>query len=130
MQRWITIGLLMAAGSVAIARAQLPLELAKPAPPTGGALFVAQCGTCHTMERGAPARQGPNLAGVFQRKAGSLPDFHYSPGLAQAGFVWDEAHLDEWLSNPQKLVPGSVMAYRQSNPAVRASIIAWLKEQH
>ena len=34
------------------------------------------------------------------------------------------------VSDPQKLVPGSEMAYRQSNPAIRASIIAWLKEQH
>ena len=130
MRQRITMGLLIAAGTVATAQAQLPFEVAKPAAPSGGDLFASQCGTCHATESGAPPRQGPNLAGVFERKAGSLPDFHYSTGLAQAGFAWDEVHLDEWLSNPQRLVPGSVMAYRQSNPAVRASIIAWLKEHH
>jgi cytochrome c len=130
MPQWIIVGLLSTAATLATARAQLPFELAKPAPPVGGDLFAGQCGTCHATERGAPPRQGPNLAGVFQRKAGSLPDFRYSTGLAQAGFIWDEAHLDAWLSDPQKLVPGSVMAYRQSDLATRASIIAWLKEQH
>jgi cytochrome c len=130
MIQWIAMGLLLAAGTIATARAQLPFEVPKPAAPVGGDLFTGQCGTCHATERGAPPRQGPNLAGVFQRKAGSSPGFHYSTGLGQAGFVWDEAHLGAWLSNPQKLVPGAVMAYRQPNPAIRASIIAWLKEQH
>jgi cytochrome c len=36
----------------------------------------------------------PNLFGVFGRKAGSVPDFKYSPSFAQADFIWDEAHLD------------------------------------
>jgi cytochrome c len=93
-------------------------------------LFANQCGTCHTVERNAPPRQGPNLAGVYLRKPGTLPGFHYSPGFAQAQFVWDDAHLDAWLADPQTLIPGAVMAYRQANPATRTSIIAWLKEQH
>ena len=83
------------------------------------------------MERGAAPRQGPDLAGVFQRKAGTLDGFplfaRHSPAPT---FVWDEAHLDAWLTNPQKLIPGAVMLYRQADPAIRASIIAWLKEQH
>ena len=73
---------------------------------------------------------GPNLAGVYRRMAGSLPDFHYSSGFAKTGFVWDDAHLDAWLTNPQKLIPGAVMLYRQADAATRTSIIAWLKEQH
>jgi cytochrome c len=112
------------------ARAQLPFDIPKPAAPTGATLFAAQCGTCHTVERGAPLRQGPNLAGVYQRKAGTLAGFRYSAGFAGADFVWDDAHLDAWLANPQKLIPGAVMLYRQGDPATRASIIAWLKEQH
>jgi cytochrome c len=112
------------------ARAQLPFDIPKPAAPTGATLFASQCGTCHTVERGAPLRQGPNLAGVYQRKAGTLDGFRYSAGFAKADFVWDDAHLDAWLSNPQKLIPGAVMLYRQGDPATRASIIAWLKEQH
>jgi cytochrome c len=122
--------LALLAGVAPKADAQLPFDVPKPAVPTAANLFVSQCGTCHTVEHDAPPRQGPNLAGVFQRKAGSSPGFHYSPGFAQAGFVWDEAHLDAWLTNPQQLIPSAVMMYRQPDTTIRARIIAWLKEQH
>ena len=54
--------------------------------------------------------------------------FHYSPGFAQADFVWDEAKLDAWLTNPQEVIPGVAMSYRQSKPESRAAVIAYLKE--
>ena len=110
--------------------AQMPFQVPKPAPMSGAQLFANQCGTCHTVEHGAAPRQGPNLAGVIGRKAGSLPDFKYSPAFAKADFVWDEAHLDRWLTNPQALLPGAVMLYHQDNAETRRLIIAWLKEQH
>jgi cytochrome c len=127
MSWWTLVCLLLVA--TAMARAQLPFDLARPAMPSAAELFAAQCGICHTIEPGAAPRQGPSLGGVFKRKAGTMSGFAYSAGLAQAGFVWDDAHLDAWLTNPQQLIPGSVMLYRQSDPAIRASIIAWLKEQ-
>ena len=126
--RWTTLCALAAA--VPGARAQLPFDVPKPSASSAAGVFAGQCGTCHTVERGAAPRQGPNLAGVFLRQAGTSPGFHYSPGLAQAAFAWDDAHLDAWLTNPQQLIPGAVMLYRQADPAIRASIIAWLKEQH
>ena len=49
---------------------------------------------------------------------------------SRAGVVWDEAKLDAYLANPQAAMPGSVMAYRQANPATRAAIIGYLKEQN
>ena len=67
---------------------------------------------------------------MFGRQAGTLPSFKYSAGFAKAGFAWDEARLDAYLTNPQAVIPGGIMAYRQSNPATRQSIIAWLKEHH
>ncbi|HME22747.1 MAG TPA: cytochrome c family protein [Acetobacteraceae bacterium] len=130
MSCWTVVCLLLIAGTASTAWAQLPFEVPKPTAPTTVNLLVSQCGTCHTMEPNAPPRQGPNLAGVFLRQAGAVPSFHYSPGFAHATFIWDEAHLDAWLTNPQKLIPGAVMVYRQANPAIRASIIALLKEGH
>ena len=53
-----------------------------------------------------PVRQGPPLFKIVGRPAGTLDGFHYSPGFARAEFVWDDAHLDAWLTNPQKLIPG------------------------
>ncbi|MGY4284707.1 hypothetical protein ACVWXO_003927 [Bradyrhizobium sp. LM2.7] len=46
----------------------------------------------------------------------------------RADFAWDEARLDAWLTNPQAVVPGVVMVYRQAKPEMRAAIIAFLKE--
>ena len=97
--------------------------------PTGAQLFQRQCGTCHTVEPGGSARQGPNLHGVIGRKAGAVPDFKYSAALAGADLTWDEARLDAFLANAQAVVPGVVMPYRQGNAEVRQTIIAYLKER-
>jgi cytochrome c len=111
-----------------IAMAQMPLPAPKPA--DGATLFRQQCGTCHTTSRAEPVRQGPPLDDVIGRRAGTIDGFHYSPAFAKADFAWDEARLDTWLTNPQELIPGAVMAYRQAKPEVRTAIIAYLKELH
>jgi cytochrome c len=111
--------------AVEIAVAQMPLPAAKPL--EGAALFKQQCGTCHTTSLSDPARQGPPLVGLIGQQAGTVEGFTYSPGFAQANFVWDESKLDEWLTNPQAVIPGAVMAYRQAKPEVRAAIITYLK---
>jgi cytochrome c len=98
--------------------------------PDGAALFRQQCATCHTLSASDPPRQGPTLAGVYGRKPGSVPGFHYSPGYAKADFVWDDTHLNAYLTNPQAVIPGSIMPYRQAKAPVRQAIIAFLKEQH
>jgi cytochrome c len=89
--------------------------------------FVTSCGVCHTVEPGAPARQGPSLSGIFGRKAGAVAGFSYSQALATSDFVWDEATLDRWIENAQAMRPGVTMAYRQADPAKRRLIIAYLK---
>ena len=108
-----------------LARAQVPLPAAKPV--DGAALFRQQCGTCHTIDPAEPARQGPPLNRLIGRQAGKLEGFRYSAALAQADFTWDPDRLDAWLTNPQAVVPGAVMAYRQAKPETRAAIIDYLK---
>jgi cytochrome c len=108
------------------AGAQMPLPAAKP--PDGTVLFKQQCATCHTTNLSDPVRQGPSLFKIVGRPAGKIDGFHYSPGFAKADFVWDEARLDAWLTDPQEMIPGAVMAYRQSRPETRAAVIAYLKE--
>ena len=88
----------MAVLIVSVAHAQFSVPAAKPTPES---LFRNQCATCHALNADAPARQGPNLAGVIGRPAGSVPGFKYSAGFAQAGFAWDADHLDAYLTNPQ-----------------------------
>jgi len=106
------------------------MTAAQPAAPSsdGATLFRRQCATCHTTDLSEPVRQGPPLFKIVGRPAGKADGFSYSPGLAGAGFVWDEARLDAWLTDPQAVIPGAVMLYRQSKPEIRAAIIAYLKE--
>ena len=125
--------LLLASAGVALAlatevRAQMAVPAAKP--PSAEELFKRQCSTCHTVNAADPQRQGPTLAGVFGRKAGSVDGFHYSSGFAKANWTWDESHLDAWLTNPQAVIPGALMPYRQPKAEVRAAIIEYLKELH
>ncbi len=109
-----------------IAGAQMPLPAAKPA--DGATLFKQQCATCHTTNRSEPVRQGPSMFRIAGRPAGKVDGFHYSAGFAKADFVWDDARLDAWLANPQAIIPGAIMAYRQPKAETRAAIIAYLKE--
>lgn len=95
--------------------------------PDGAKLFGRQCGTCHSLVPGE-VRQGPNLAGVYGRHAGTLPDYKYSAGFAAADWSWDAEHLDPYLTNPQAVIEGGVMGYRQANPAIRSAIIDYLKD--
>jgi len=88
--------------------AGLPAALAaEPAPRP--AAFSA-CLACHTTE---PARNtfGPSLFGVAGRKAASLPNYTYSKALQASGITWDAASLDQWLTSPQKKVPGTKMPF-------------------
>lgn len=93
-------------------------------------LFKQQCAVCHTTNLSEPMRQGPPLDKIVGRPAGKVEGFRYSGGLAKADFAWDEARLDAWLTNPQAVVPGAIMVYRQAQPETRAAIIAFLKEQN
>jgi cytochrome c len=123
---------LMVAGvsgaAISFARAQLPLPATQP--PEGGKLFKQQCATCHTTSLDDPQRQGPNLVNIVGRPAGKMAGFAYSPGFAGANFAWDETRLDAWLTNPQDVIPGAVMPYRQAKPEIRGALIAYLKELH
>src|SRR5262245_4446599 len=111
-----------------VAAAQMQLPAAKP--PDGPTLFKQQCAGCHTTSLTDPARQGPSLFGIIGRRAGTVEGFHYSAGFANVDFVWDDGRLDAWMTNPQEMISGAVMAYRQAKPEIRAAIIAYLKELH
>lgn len=105
-----------------------PLLTVQPARAADGeALFRQQCGTCHTVRKDDGPRAGPPLYGVIGRKAGTVPNFEYSDALRGAGFAWDAAHLERWLTNSAELVPGSVMNYRQEDDTVRKGIVQYLQ---
>ncbi|HNB26772.1 MAG TPA: cytochrome C [Alphaproteobacteria bacterium] len=101
-------------------------------PAAAEAQFKKSCGTCHTVDPKAPPRQGPNLFGVIGRPAGTLEGFKYSPAFlaGKDGIVWDEATIDRWITDPQAMIPGVVMLYKQADPEKRHLVIEFLKTAH
>jgi len=93
----------------------------------GATLFRKACGTCHALTEADGARAGPPLAGAYGRAAGTVAGFGYSPALRDAGFVWDAASLDAWITNPAAMRPGTTMLYRQRDAARRQLLIDYLR---
>jgi cytochrome c len=97
-------------------------------PARGQRLFGA-CAACHSLQPDSNMT-GPSLANVWNRKAGSLPSFNrYSDALKSANIVWNDKTLDEWIKDPQNIVPGNQMTFAGIKDAQpRADLLAFLKE--
>lgn len=89
----------------------------------GAALFKSRCAVCHAT--GAGGTQGPGLAGVMGRKAGTA-NFGFSKALRGSGLIWNKGTLDRYLVAPGKLVPGTRMVMAVPSAAERRKLIAYL----
>lgn len=96
-----------------------------PPAPAGKALFERRCAGCHALDRDM---EGPRLRGVYGRTAGSLDSFSYSDALRKSKIRWDAGSLDQWLSDPESLVPDNDMPFRLVRAEERRAIIAYLKQ--
>ncbi len=78
-----------------------------------GERVFQRCYACHSVKPEESNLPGPNLGGVFGRRAGSLSGFEFSPAMIEAGLrrhvVWTRKTLDAFLADPQRLVPGTTM---------------------
>jgi cytochrome c len=95
-----------------------------------GKILFLRCASCHDATTSASAKIGPNLRGVVGRQVASLAGYRYSAALKAQNFVWDHAHLDAWLTNPNALVPGTAMAFAgMPDAADREAVIGYLAAQ-
>ena len=93
-----------------------------------GQKLFEECRACHALERGQPGI-GPDLHGVFGRKAGALDDFRYSPAIKRSGITWTPKTLEAYVADPQKVVPQNRMPYAGMPEARdRADLIAYMQE--
>ena len=94
---------------------------------SNGEAKFAMCGACHSIAPGGPNMTGPHLHGVVGRKAGSVADYNYSDVIKNAGFTWDPAHLNTWISGPRAMFPGTKMSFAGlKDPKDRTDVIAYL----
>ncbi len=100
MKRTLAILAVLAAASPAFAEGDV----------AAGEKLFKKCKACHMIVNGDDVifkggKTGPNLYGVIGRQVGAQEDFtKYSAGLValgEAGMVWDEETLAEWVTNPK-----------------------------
>ncbi len=92
-----------------------------------GKTLFARCAICHKVEKGAAHGLGPNLFGVFGKKAAAQTGFMYSGPLKNAKLTWTKVNLDKWLVGPARMVPGTKMAFPgMSSKKDRADLVAYL----
>lgn len=99
---------------------------AKPENATG---TFKKCLGCHSAEKGAASKVGPNLWGVLGRPHGSQADFKgYSEAMKSKGGDWTYADLAAFLHKPKQAVPGTKMVFNGvSDPQELADLIAYLR---
>jgi cytochrome c len=96
------------------------------ADPVHGQQVYKTCLICHSLEKNGA---GPKHAGVFGRTAGTVPDYRYSVALQKSGIVWNAETLDQWLADPQAMVPGTKMFFAVDSARDRADVIEFLREK-
>ncbi len=97
--------------------------------PSRGARVFRTCAACHSLQIDKNMT-GPSLAGLWDRKAGSLASFNrYSPALKSSDVPWDAQTLDPWLKEPRHFIPGNRMTFAGiTDDRARLDLIAFLKE--
>lgn len=96
-----------------------------------GARVFQRCFSCHSVDPAEGHVQGPNLAGIVGRSAGTRPGYSYSPALRRAragGLVWTEPALDRFLADPEAMIPGTEMSMPPlRKPRDRQAVIRFLQ---
>lgn len=110
------------AAAAAPAPTPTPTQVAAVARPAA----FTQCVVCHSVEPGQNGI-GPSLAGIHGNRAGQVAGFSYTPGMRSSGLTWNDATLDRYLTDPQGVVPGTMMAIGPLDATQRRAIIAYLK---
>jgi cytochrome c len=97
----------------------------------GKALFVQQCFTCHTIDKGGANKVGPNQWDIVGRKKASHEGFSYSSALQAKGGEWTYEDINHMILKPQAFVRGTKMAYAgMAKEQDRADLIAYLRTMH
>jgi cytochrome c2 len=116
--------IVFAIGAAAMGLSTIVLAQASSGDATkGAAIFDDRCSACHAIKEDM---QGPHLGGVVGRKAASASGVDYSDALKKSGITWTPDKLDQFLTDPGKMVPGTSMPASVPDPVERRNLIAYL----
>jgi cytochrome c len=123
-----------AEGTKAEAPAIPVAELMAKADPAKGEQLFKKCASCHSTEKGAGNKVGPNLYGVVGRPIAHVADFGYSTAMknfSEGGKqVWNWDHLNHFLTAPKKYIKGTAMGFAgDKKDQERADIMAYLNSK-
>jgi cytochrome c len=109
----------------------IAVRLAKADPKKGEAL-TKQCQSCHNFQKGLGPKVGPDLYGIVGEEIAAGQGFSFTAALKKVAakeHVWTFANLDEWLTSPSTMAPGTAMSFAGiSRPQQRADVIAYLNQ--
>lgn len=123
--------LALTATSLILAAAAPALVQAKdqPGDPEAGARVFAKCRACHQVGETAKNNVGPNLNGLFGRRAGSIPGFAYSAANRESDIVWSPENFAAYIRDPKAAMPGNRMVFAGlKSESEIADLIAWLAQ--
>jgi cytochrome c len=117
--------------AAAPAAAELPPigpKLASANVENGKAIYMKQCFTCHTADKGGANKVGPNQWNIVGRAKGSHEGFSYSSALIAKGGNWDYEDINHMIFKPQAFIKGTKMAFAGlPKEQDRADVIAYLR---
>ncbi len=117
--------------AAAVSMAPLMPAAAQEGDAEAGRRVFAQCRACHIIDATARNTVGPNLGGMWGRRAGSREGFRYSANMTQLGsngHVWNEENLRAYLTDPKAVAPQGSMAFAGiRNPEQLTNLIAYLR---
>ena len=91
---------------------------------TAGEAGFAVCKTCHAPDMN---KIGPMMNGIVGRSAGTVAGYTYTAANKNSGITWTPEKLFQYLENPQRVIPGTKMAFAGiPDPQKRADVIAYL----
>jgi cytochrome c len=119
-------------GKPVVKKAEKIIDLAsmmKTADASRGEKIFKKCASCHSAEKGAGNKVGPNLFGVIGRARASVSGFSYSEAIKAKGGAWDKDSINQFITKPKDYIAGTKMAFPGlKKPQDRADVILYLEK--
>ena len=115
-------------GTAAFDAAKVVTMIAAAKPENGQGTFK-KCLACHTADKAAASKAGPNLWGVVGRKRATREDFSgYSEAMKAKGGEWSFVDLAGFVHSPKGWLPGTKMLFPGvAEPGDVADLLAYVR---